>query len=66
MDSGREADGPILLHELRGTAPGFPEAPFLERMGAMARLSRFSQEVRERAVRMVWEHQAQHASQGIA
>jgi hypothetical protein len=33
------------------TAPGFPEAPFLERMG-----SRFSQEVRERVVRMVWEH----------
>ena len=32
----------------------------------MARPSRFSPEVRERAVRMVWEHQAQHASQWAA
>jgi transposase len=29
----------------------------------MARRSRFSQEVRERAVRMVFEHQDQYASQ---
>ena len=32
----------------------------------MARPSRFSPEVRERAVRMVGEHQAQHASQWAA
>ena len=32
----------------------------------MARSSRFSPEVRERAVRMVWEHQAQHTSQWAA
>ena len=32
----------------------------------MAKSSRFSPEVRERAVRMVWEHQAQHASQWAA
>ena len=32
----------------------------------MARLSRFFPEVRERAVRMVWEHQAQHTSQWAA
>jgi transposase len=32
----------------------------------MSRSGRFSPEVRERAVRMVWEHQAQHASQWAA
>ena len=32
----------------------------------MTRSSRFSPEVRERAVRMVWEHQAQHTSQWAA
>ncbi len=32
----------------------------------MARPSRFSAEMRERAVRMVWEHQAQHVSQWAA
>ena len=32
----------------------------------MAKSSRFSPEVRERAVRMVWEHQAQHTSQWAA
>ena len=32
----------------------------------MTKSSRFSPEVRERAVRMVWEHQAQHASQWAA
>jgi transposase-like protein len=32
----------------------------------MARSSRFSPEVRERAVRMVWEPQAQHTSQWAA
>ncbi len=32
----------------------------------MARPSRFSPEVRDRAVRMVWEHQAQHAPQWAA
>jgi len=32
----------------------------------MAKSSRFSPEVRERAVRMVWEHQAQRTSQWAA
>jgi len=32
----------------------------------MTKSSRFSPEVRERAVRMVWEHQAQHTSQWAA
>ena len=32
----------------------------------MTRSSRFSPEVRERAVRMVWEYQAQHTSQWAA
>jgi len=32
----------------------------------MTRSSRFSPEVRERAVRMVWEHQAQRTSQWAA
>jgi transposase len=35
-------------------------------MGAMARPGRFSPEVRERAVRMVMEHTAAHASQWAA
>jgi transposase len=51
-----------LLVDVR-TTPGFSEAPLLERMGAMPRPSRFSPEVRERAVRMVFEHQDKHDSQ---
>jgi hypothetical protein len=40
-----------------------PEAPFLEEDGVMARTSRYSQEVRERAVRMVFEHGSEYDSE---
>ncbi len=50
------------------TAPIFPEAPFLERYGVMGRRSRYSPEIRERAVRMVVEHEHEngHSSQRAA
>ena len=40
-----------------------PETSLLGRMGSMGRPSRFSPEVRERAVRMVEEHREAHASE---
>ncbi len=43
--------------------PGFLEGPFVERMEPMARPSRYSPEVRERAVRLVREHEAATGSQ---
>ena len=47
--------------------PGFSETPLLEKMGVnMGRPSRYSPEVRERAVRMVFEHQGDYDSQWAA
>ena len=45
---------------LNVTAPGFVEGPFVEKMKPMARPSRHSPEVRERAVRLVGEHRSWH------
>ena len=46
--------------------PALSESPFVERMDSMARPSRFSPEVRERAVRLVREHGPEHPSQWAA
>ena len=46
--------------------PGFPETPNLERIGVMNTTQKYSPEVRERAVRMVFEHQGEHESQWAA
>jgi transposase len=40
-----------------------PEAPFLEEDGGMANRGRYSQEVSERAVRMVFEHRGDYDSE---
>ncbi len=40
---------------LSGIAPGFPEAPYLGRMESMGRPRKYSPEVRDRAVRLVFE-----------
>lgn len=47
------------------TPPGFSEAPTSEKVGAMTKQTshKFSPEVRERAVRMVFDHQTEHSSQ---
>jgi hypothetical protein len=56
--------GTVIRRVVRRAAPlrGF-RRPFLERMGAIARSRQFSPEVRERAVRMVFEHAQDHPSQ---
>ena len=46
--------------------PGFVEAFLLERMVGMARRGRYPAEVRERAVRMVFEHEREYESQWAA
>jgi transposase len=46
--------------------PGFIGGSIPREDGVMARPSRFSPEVRERAVRMVFEHAQEHASQWAA
>lgn len=38
----------------------------LEGMEPMGRPSKFAPEVRERAVRMVWEHESEHGTQWVA
>ena len=47
------------------SAPGFSEAPTSEKVGAMTQQTshKFSPEVCERAVRMVFDHQTEHSSQ---
>ena len=54
------------LADLGEPYPRLSEGPFVERMEPMARPSRYSPEVRERAVRMVREHGAEHPSQWAA
>ena len=55
----------LLKNEIR-IVPGSSEGSFLERMEPMARPSRYSPEVRERAIRMVREHGPEHPSQWAA
>ena len=43
--------------------PGFAGGSIPREDGVMARTSRYSQEVRERAVRMVFEHKGEYASE---
>ncbi len=64
LDRPRQDKGDSLYAQIRGrTAPGLPEAPFLEGIGVMARPRKFSGEVRGRAVRMVFEHRGEYASE---
>jgi transposase-like protein len=46
--------------------PGVAETPFLDRMEHMKTKNRYSPEVRERAVRMVFEHVEEYSSQWAA
>ena len=56
-----------MLHDaLTLNRPGFSEAPFLERMEPWQDRARYSPEVRERAVRLVLEHESEHDSQWAA
>jgi len=45
---------------------GFPETPKLERIGVMNTVQKYSPEVRQRAVRLVFEHQTEYESQWAA
>jgi hypothetical protein len=52
--------------ERRLNTPGIPGAPFLEEAAVMSTSKRYSPEVRERAVPLVFEHEGEHNPQWAA